>query len=271
MKRYISSLIDAVRTHYYRVDVSLNVSKGSVIKEDTKISTMLTTDRVTSSAVAVTPTSLSEKASLSAVEKIKRLLNRRKEGAAKETNTVKIKTVVDIIVGKLNSLLKINRDILRMTEATELTPDELINFLSTHIAEQSDAYSELIRDVKQSGKTLVRKHDEPQATLIKKSKSSAFMSGDLSGGDQTPSHHKNFSRSSIQPLNLAMETPAQFSTWPLTNKMEYDCLLGCFTHLRYPCYMHHLPMRRALGMPAISAPHLRNKSSSPPARKCSTT
>ena len=34
--------------------------------------------------------------------------------------------------------------------------------------------------------------------------------------------------------------------WPLTYEMEYDSLIGCFTHLRYPCRIHHLPYPQSL-------------------------
>ena len=35
--------------------------------------------------------------------------------------------------------------------------------------------------------------------------------------------------------------------WPLTGEMEYDSLLGCFTHLRYPCCIQYLPYPQSLG------------------------
>ena len=152
-ERYILSLINAVKYNYYRVNLSRDISKGLVLREKTRIFTISTIDRLTRSITIVTSTRYNEdENSLSIIEKMQRLLSSRKQGAVEETNIIKTKTVANLIINKLNELLKINKDILALIKLLELIPNELIIFLTNRITKQNNVYNKLIKEVKQTVK-----------------------------------------------------------------------------------------------------------------------
>ena len=66
---------------------------------------------------------------------MQRLLSSRKQGAIEKTNIIKTKTIANLIINKLDELLKTNKDILALTKLSELIPNELIIFLTNRITE----------------------------------------------------------------------------------------------------------------------------------------
>ena len=67
----MSSLINAVKYNYYYIGLSQDISEELVLREETRIFTIPTIDRLTRSAIAATPTRYSEdESSLSTIKKI---------------------------------------------------------------------------------------------------------------------------------------------------------------------------------------------------------